>query len=53
MSDTKFQASRPSGSEEENFVIFSMYFYGSNPGTPVDGGGGGHFGPGPLFEQTW
>ena len=26
---TEFQASKPSGSEEEDFWIFSMYFYGS------------------------
>ena len=28
---TKFQASEASGSEEEDFWIISMYFYGSNP----------------------
>ena len=27
---TEFQASKPSGSEEEVFAYFSMYFYGSN-----------------------
>ena len=27
---TEFQASKPSGSEEEDFEYFSMYFYGSN-----------------------
>ena len=27
---TEFQASKPSGSEEEDFLIFFMYFYGSN-----------------------
>ena len=28
---TEFQASKPSGSEEEDFLIyFSMYFYGLN-----------------------
>ena len=35
MLHTKFQASEPSGSEEEDFWIFeyiSMNFYGSNPG---------------------
>ena len=31
MLHTKFQASKPSGSEEEDFFnIFSMYFYGLN-----------------------
>ena len=34
---TKFQAPKPSGSEVEDFFIFSMYFYGSNPGTPEAG----------------
>ena len=30
---TKFQASEPSGSEEEDFLIYiSMHFYGSNLG---------------------
>ena len=42
MSDTKFKASEPSGSEEEDFWIFSMYFYGSNT-RPL---GQEHFGPG-------
>ena len=38
MLHTKFQASKPSGSEEEFFFIFfSMYFYGLNLGHP--GGG--------------
>ena len=34
MQHTKFQASKPSGSEAEaeDFSIFSMYFYGSNLG---------------------
>ena len=32
MQHTKFQASEPSGSDEEHFSMFSMYFYGSNPG---------------------
>ena len=30
MLHTKFQASKPSGSEEEDFLIFFMYFYGLN-----------------------
>ena len=45
---TKFQASKPSGSEVEDFLIFLMYFYG--PGTPW---GRAIFEPGPSFEQTW
>ena len=32
MLHTKFQASKPSGSEAEDFSIFSMYFYGLNLG---------------------
>ena len=50
MLHTKFQASEESGSEEENYRIFSLYFYGSNPGPhPV-----GPFWtrPGTRFEQT-
>ena len=27
---TEFQTSKPSGSEEEDFEYFSMYFYGLN-----------------------
>ena len=46
----KFHASEASGSEEEDFNIFSVYFFGSNPGHPRED-------PfrtlGPLFEQTW
>ena len=34
---TKLQAPEPSGSEKEYFWIFSMYFYGSNPGPPGAG----------------
>ena len=30
MLHTEFQASKPSGSEEKDFLIFFMYFYGSN-----------------------
>ena len=30
MVHTKFQVSKPSGSEDEDFEYFSMYFYGSN-----------------------
>ena len=50
MSDTKFQASEPSGCEEEDFCIFAMYFYGSNPGPS---GVGPFWTWGPLFEQIW
>ena len=32
MLHAKFQASKPSGSEVEDFLIFSMYFYGLNLG---------------------
>ena len=32
MLQSKFQASEPSGSEEEFFNIFSVYFYCSDPG---------------------
>ena len=42
MSDTKFQVSKPSGSEEEDLFNIFYVFYGSNPGLP----GVGHFGPG-------
>ena len=41
MLHTKFQASKLSGSEAEDFSIFSLYFYGSNLGTLA----GGHLGP--------
>ena len=46
----RFQASKPSGSEEEDFLIFSMYFYGLNLGPP---GPGPSWILGPSFEQTW
>ena len=46
MLNTKFQASKLSGSEEEDF---SMYFYGSNLG-PADPGISWTLGP--SFEQT-
>ena len=46
----KFQASKPGGTEEEEFLIFFMYFFGLNLGPP-------RVGPswilGPSFEQTW
>ena len=44
MLHTKFQASKPSGSEAEDF---SLYFYGSNLGSL---GLEAHLGP--SFEQT-
>ena len=50
MLHTRFQASKPSGSEEKDFLIFFMYFYGLNPGPP---GGGPSWILGPSFEQTW
>ena len=51
MLHNKFQASEPSGSEEEDFLIFFfMYFYDSNQGTP---GPGPSWFLGPLFKQTW
>ena len=34
MLHTEFPASKPSGLEEEDFLIFSMYFYGLNLGPP-------------------
>ena len=42
MSDTKFQASEQIGSEEEDFWIVFMYFWG-----------GAILNPGPNFQQTW
>ena len=47
---TKFPASKPSNSEKEDFLIFSMYFYGLNLGPP---GMGPSWILGPLFEQNW
>ena len=41
MLHTQFQASELSGSEEEDFLKFSMYFYGSNLGLQARG----HLGP--------
>ena len=34
MLHTKFQASKQGSSEEEDVLILSIYFYGSNPGPP-------------------
>ena len=47
---TQFQASKPSGSEEEDILYFSMYFYGSHL---RPSGKGLSWTPGPSFEQTW
>ena len=37
MIHTRFQASKSSGSEAEDFLIFSMHFYGLNPHPPGAG----------------
>ena len=50
MLHTKFPASKPSNSEEEDFLIFFMYFYGLNLGSH---GTGPSWILGPLFEQNW
>ena len=50
MLHTEFQASEPIGSEEENFLIFYMYFYGLNLGPS---GAGPSWVLGSSFEQTW
>ena len=49
MLNTKFQTSKP-GSEEEIFLIFSMYFYDLNLGPP---GAGPSWTLGLSFEHTW
>ena len=43
------QASKPSGSEEEDFLIFSKYFFDLNLRPP---GVGPSWTLGPSFEQT-
>ena len=48
MLQTKFQTSEASGSEEEDFWIFSTYFYDSNLGLS----GAGSFCTQP-FEYIW
>ena len=50
MLQTKFQASKPSSSEEVDFLIFSMYFYGLNLGPP---GEEPSLILGPSFEYIW
>ena len=50
MLHTKVQASEPSGSEEEEFKVFFMYFYGLTLGPP---GAGPSWNLGPSFEQSW
>ena len=50
MLNTKFQASKPSGSEEEKFKYFSMYLYGLNLGPP---GKEPYWILGPSIEQKW
>ena len=47
---TKFKASKPNSSEEEDFLIFFMYFYGLNLGPPA---AGPSWNLGPAFEQAW
>ena len=37
MLHTQFQAPGPSDSEEEDFLLFFMFFYDSNPGPPAKG----------------
>ena len=46
----KYQASKPSNYEEEDFENISMHFYGLNLGPP---GAGLSWTLGPSFEQTW
>ena len=51
MLHTKFQASKPSGFEEEKILeYFSMYFYGWNISPHSVGP---CWIPGPPSEQTW
>ena len=46
----EFQASDPNSSEEEDFLIFFMHFYGLNLGPPATGPSWNLV---PSFEQTW
>ena len=50
MLQTNFQASKPSNSEEEDFLIFFYVFYDLNLGPP---GTGPSWTLGPSLEQTW
>ena len=50
MLHTEFQESKPSGSEEEDFEYFPMYFDDLNPGPP---GPGTSWTLRPSFEQSW
>ena len=49
MLHTKFPASKPRNSEEEDFLIFFIYFYGLN----LRPAKGPSWILGPLFEQNW
>ena len=55
---TKFYGSKPNSSEEEDFLIFFMYFYGLNLGPPAAGHLGtcdlhlNKLGKGPLGNAT-
>ena len=50
MLHTKFQASKPSGSEEEDFLIIFNVFLWLEPRSP---GQRPSWTLGPSFEQTW
>ena len=50
MLHTNIPTSKPSNSEEEDFLISSMYFNGLNLGPPGAGPSGIL---GPLFKQNW
>ena len=50
MLHTKFQASKPSGSEEEDFFIFFYVFLQFEPRIPWQGAISD---PGTSFEQNW
>ena len=50
MLHTKFQASKPSGSEEEDFLIFFYAFLWFEPMTPDQRPS---WTQGPSFEQNW
>ena len=56
---TEFQASKPNSSEEEDFLIFFMHFYGLNLGPTATGHLGtwdlhlNKLGKGPLGNATY